>query len=69
MTAEPRKRPTTSVYERLRLSPPAGEGERWTPVGELDPTSGEWLEPPADGWERRAQGWQPLGELLRDRWQ
>lgn len=55
------------MYEqRVRAAAPR-RGEQWEPVGELDPITGAWIEPPEPGWERRAQGWRPFDEMLRDR--
>jgi hypothetical protein len=58
---KPQPAPGPSVYERRDPQRP-DRAERWEPVGELDPQTGQWTVPPRPGWERRAQGWVPLDE-------
>lgn len=64
--------PASMSVRAGRRNPPIAfvdDDEReWTPVGELDPRTGQWTTPPpAPGWERRATGWRPWAEFLRDR--
>ena len=57
-----------SVYEeRYGLPREEDDGLQWEPVGEID-RAGRWIVPPERGWLRRAQGWTPLDEWLRERW-
>lgn len=56
-----------SVYEQRHDRARGDPGERWVRVGEINVASGEWLEPPAAGWARRAAGWRPLSEFLGER--
>ena len=58
--APPQPRPGPSVYERLRVDrrpEPVTVAEANPFIGDL-----EWVP----GWHRRAAGWQPFGEFVRD---
>lgn len=60
-------RPGRSVYSQRFTDDTEQHRDRWEPVGEIDPQTGQWKVRPSLGWERRAQGWTPLGEFLRGR--
>jgi hypothetical protein len=62
--AEPKRpRQGPGVYEDRDLSGRPGRG--WVQAAETNPLTGdlEWMR----DWGRRAQGWVPLEEWLRDR--
>jgi hypothetical protein len=59
----PARRPGRSLYEARyqdRQRP-----ERWEPVGEIDPRTGEWVA--VEGWENRVGGWMPFDKFLEQR--
>jgi hypothetical protein len=53
----------TAYYEQYPQE--SDEEGRWARVGEIDPRTGRWLEPP--DWPQCAKGRRPLSEFLRYR--
>ena len=53
------------LIEKRQEPPPTFEIR--TPVGVRDPRTGRWVVSPERAWHRRAQGWVPIDQWLRER--